>query len=224
METFEWPPLESDPQIFTEYFHNIGLNSQYHFEELYALDYVPEGNILGVIISYETGVNGKVKRDEEKFLTYDSVPYYMKQTKKLDNACGVIASIHSVFNNREDNTIKQNSILENFYNESKDKSDAERASTLETSNDFKKSHTNFAGQGQSNLCGTQDDVKHHFVAFVYINGDIVELDGCIKGPYIVKKGVSKENFAQETFDEIKRRLESKNISDSIAMMYLTKDD
>ena len=27
------------------------------------------------------------------------MPYYMKQTNELDNACGIIAALHCVYNN-----------------------------------------------------------------------------------------------------------------------------
>lgn len=224
METFEWPPLESDPEIFTKYLQNLGLNSSYHFEELFTLDYVPEeSNILAIIISYETGSSGKLKRDEENYLNFNKIKFYMKQTKKLDNACGVIASLHAIGNLKDEKTISENTILNKFFKESETITDEERALNLENSNEFKKAHSNFAGQGQSNLCLNQDDVKNHFVTFVYNQNSILELDGCIKGPYVVKKDVSKENFAQEVFKEIKLRLEKGNISDNLAMMYLTKD-
>ena len=33
----EWPPLESDPQIFNDYFHSIGIKSDVFFKELLSL-------------------------------------------------------------------------------------------------------------------------------------------------------------------------------------------
>jgi hypothetical protein len=41
----------------------------------------------------------KKSEDKEKGSLESQAAYYMKQTKELDNACGVIACIHSIFNN-----------------------------------------------------------------------------------------------------------------------------
>ena len=32
-----WPPLESDPEIFNNYFHSIGLSNKVFFKELLSL-------------------------------------------------------------------------------------------------------------------------------------------------------------------------------------------
>lgn len=36
---FQWPPLESDPEIFTEYSQKLGLLSDPSFQEIFSLDY-----------------------------------------------------------------------------------------------------------------------------------------------------------------------------------------
>ena len=41
----------------------------------------------------------KKSEDKDKGSLDFYAAYYMKQTKELDNACGVIACIHSIFNN-----------------------------------------------------------------------------------------------------------------------------
>ena len=38
-QNFEWPPLESNPEIFNKYFHKIGLPQNIEFDELWSLDY-----------------------------------------------------------------------------------------------------------------------------------------------------------------------------------------
>ena len=39
MNSCEWPPLESDPEIFNKYFHSIGVPENVFFKELLGLDY-----------------------------------------------------------------------------------------------------------------------------------------------------------------------------------------
>ena len=50
--------------------------------------------VIGVILNAEY----KVKNNEAGSLD-TTAEYYMKQTSKLDNACGVIACLHTIYNN-----------------------------------------------------------------------------------------------------------------------------
>ena len=57
---FQWPPLESDPEIFNEYSHKVGLEENVSFAEIYSLDYKEmqtiDSPVLAVIVSYERNV------------------------------------------------------------------------------------------------------------------------------------------------------------------------
>ena len=53
----DWPPLESDPFIFNEYFHAVGLKKEVYFKEMLSLvDYSAlmsiSGPVLGVLLNY----------------------------------------------------------------------------------------------------------------------------------------------------------------------------
>ena len=39
MSSYKWPPLESDPEIFTEYFQKMGLQENITFNDFYTIDY-----------------------------------------------------------------------------------------------------------------------------------------------------------------------------------------
>ena len=57
-KTFEWPPLEGDPQIFNKYAYKVGLEENYSFVELLSLDYKDMGisidtPVKAVIVNYE---------------------------------------------------------------------------------------------------------------------------------------------------------------------------
>ena len=94
---------------------------------------------------------------------------------------------------------------------------------LENFEEFKNSHKQFSNQGQSNLCEDQSDVKNHFVAFICLNGNLVKLDGLVKGPYIVKEGIQHQDLLDATIEELRKRLENNNITENLAIMYLTKN-
>ena len=74
----------------------------------------------------------------------------MKQTHKLDCACGIIACLHSVLNNLDQISIGEGSVLSKFYASVKDSTPADRALTLETMKEFQQVHKEYAAQGQSN--------------------------------------------------------------------------
>lgn len=222
---FNWPPLESDPQIFSDYIQSIGADSSISFQEIYSLDYkemqVIESPVYAVVISYERAVPYQLNQNNFKESNY--VPFYMKQTEVLDNACGLIAMLHSVGNNLENLSIQENSVLSNLYLGTKNLNEEQRAKFLENFEEFKNSHKQFSNQGQSNLCEDQSDVKNHFVAFIYLNGNLVELDGLVNGPYIVKEGIQHQDLLDATIEELRKRLENNNITENLAIMYLTKN-
>ena len=60
----------------------------------------------------------------------------MKQTQKLDYACGVIACIHSVLNNLDKVNLAEGSVLHRFYQVVKDLAPQDRAFTLENMKEF----------------------------------------------------------------------------------------
>ena len=85
----------------------------------------------------------------------------MKQTNKLDNACGIIACIHTIANNFESVELSsQDTILAKFISSCKDKSPQQRFEMLEVSNEFKTAHTQFATLGRSDLCSNRKKSSH----------------------------------------------------------------
>jgi hypothetical protein len=57
----------------------------------------------------------RLKKGEDKLLGENAnlVPFYMKQTNVLDNACGIIACLHSVMN-QDAVALEPDSVLANF--------------------------------------------------------------------------------------------------------------
>lgn len=218
---FEWPPLESDPQIFTNYLKKLGLNEKYKFDELYGLDeellLMVEGIPKALIINYEKGINKKTYKDSDK-ISHAKVPFYMYQQGKLDNACGVIAALHAVGNNKLD--LNPDSILDKFFKNCTDKLPEEICANLQDNSDFKNEHKSFASKGQSNLCDKQEDVKNHFVCFAIVDNNLIEFDGVIKSPMIISSNINSDNFLIKSCEEIKKRLYDKNITDNLSILYL----
>ena len=66
----------------------------------------------------------------------------MKQTNELDNACGIIAALHTAYNNISDDKIQfaAESVLGRFHAQVSSASPDERATALENYNDFKEQY------------------------------------------------------------------------------------
>lgn len=219
--TFNWPPLESNPEVFTSYMHGLGMSSQWSIGEVFGFDedllaFLPQP-IVGVIVAVEN-----LKRSDDRVRgSEDSevVSYYMKQTSELDNACGIIACLHACLNNTDKIDLEPGSVLERFYNGCKDLSPGDKATYLENATEFKEQHLAAADEGQSAQATEQDDVRHHFIAFVVNSkSQLVELDGTKVGPHIVAEACT--DVLRGTIAEIQRRLADGDISESLNMMTL----
>jgi len=224
---FSWPPLEGDPQIFTKYAQKVGLLDNYYFEELLSLDYKDMGMFIetpvkSVIVNSER-VKGKGRYSvKENMRKWDFVPFYMKQKGSLDNACGLVAMLQSFGNIIDTLPYKSNSILSKFYESTKDLDDIKRCEFLENYKEFQNEHTSYSNEGQSNLCENQEEVRTHFVAYIFYKGNLVELDGCLDGPQLIKENIKEEDLVDETIAEIRKRLDAGLITETLSIMYLTK--
>lgn len=140
----------------------------------------------------------------------------MKQTGTLDNACGIIACIHAIFNTGV--KIDPESVLGKYFSENAGKTPMERCVSLEGNDGFKAVHQSYANQGQSAaITGDQSKVRHHFIAYVVSNGQLIELDGCKKGPHVIGPC---EDVLRGSIAEVQKRLAAGEISESLAMMTL----
>merc|ERR1711970_889748 len=70
--------------------------------------------VHGVIVNIE-----RLKKEEDKELGSEDnngkVNYYMKQSGTLDNACGIIACLHTALNKLDVINLTADSILDKFY-------------------------------------------------------------------------------------------------------------
>ena len=218
MNSCEWPPLESDPEIFNKYFHSIGVPENVFFKELLGLDYKEfmsiSGPVLGLILNFQRREKAQ-NISEDSIMPPEYVPFFMKQTSELDNACGLIAGLH-LFGNNKTIKFKDASIIKKFFDESCGVDFLKRAKTLESFSDFKEAHHEAANQGQTVL--TSVDVKGHYISFICYQEGLIELDGLKKGPYVLKKNVKQENFMDEVTKEIMRRVQSQEVKEQISVM------
>ena len=104
----------------------------------------------------------------------------MKQT--ISNACGTVAMIHAVANNRDRIQLKDGSFLKKFLDETANISPDKRAEALEADDKICATHDQVAQEGQTSAPNLEDKVDYHFVAFVESGGSLFELDGRKSAP------------------------------------------
>jgi ubiquitin carboxyl-terminal hydrolase L3 len=219
---FAWPPLESNPEIFTSYMHEIGLPKEWAVGELFGFDedllaFLPQP-VLAVIANVERP-GEKRAEDRARGDAQVAAPFYMKQTGTLDNACGVIACIHAIYNNLDSiGSLGEGSVLANHLAATQGLSPEERCAALESNTAFQTVHKGKALQGQSGLCSEQSDVHHHFVAFVRVGDNLVELDGTKQGPLIAREGCT--DVLRDSVKVVQERLAEGLYTDRLSLMAL----
>lgn len=223
--SFRWPPLESNPEVFTNYLQSIGLPSTFSIGEVFGFDeellaFIPQP-VLGIILCMERLIPKSDLPDKGSADNYNIVPFYMHQSKVLDNACGIIACLHAVFNSPVV-SVDPTSVLGQFQSKSDTLSPTERCTALEANTEFQQIHKKNAAKGQSQtINGDQSKVKHHFIAYVLDKDgkNLIELDGTKAGPVIVGECIGGD-VLRGSIKAVKEKLERGEISHSMSMMTL----
>ncbi|KAL9876692.1 ubiquitin carboxyl-terminal hydrolase-like [Glossina fuscipes fuscipes] len=196
-----WTPLESNPEVLTKYIHTFGVRKEWIITDVMGLEpemleWIPSP-VKSIILlfpcseTYEKHRDEEQKRLAEEGQTLPNDLFYMRQF--THNACGTIALIHSIANNKE--IMLDDGILKDFLEMSKDMTPEERGKALETDRALRESHQALAQEGQT-VADPNEEVYHHFIAFVNKNDILYELDG--RKMFPVKHGATNnESFLQD---------------------------
>jgi ubiquitin carboxyl-terminal hydrolase L3 len=101
-------PLESNPELFTELVHRLGLSNSFGFHDVLSIDdpellaFIPRPALALVLVFPTTATYDEHTRDEEQSIedyakcgSQEDVMWY-KQT--INNACGLYGILHAVSN------------------------------------------------------------------------------------------------------------------------------
>uniref|UniRef100_A0A1W7RAQ2 Ubiquitin carboxyl-terminal hydrolase n=1 Tax=Hadrurus spadix TaxID=141984 RepID=A0A1W7RAQ2_9SCOR len=197
-----WLPLESNPDVMNKFLQNVGVPSQWNMVDVVdlsddMLQNVPQP-VAAVLLLFPGGDKYEefIQQQEEEIQgqTVNDDVYFMKQTIK--NACGTIALIHAVANNAEKISLDNDSVLQQFIEETKGLSSEERGQALEQNESISAAHEACAQEGQTQVPGSDEDVALHFVTFVQFDGTLYELDGRKSVP-INHGSTSDDSFLQD---------------------------
>ncbi|ODV96170.1 hypothetical protein PACTADRAFT_33351 [Pachysolen tannophilus NRRL Y-2460] len=183
-------PLESNPEIFTEFAHKLGLSPLLSFYDIYSLtdqdllQILPQP-IYSIILLFPISS----KYEEEKLVQDKelSAPLYEKDAKndcywfeqKTKNACGFFALLH-VLINLPSSLINLNSLIDLFKkNLIQDFKQRDNLVKNLIFNSNQCIYQDYSNKGQTITPDANDDVNLHFICFMknYNNGNLYELDG-----------------------------------------------
>ena len=130
-----------------------GMSAEWAFSELFGFDpdllgFVPRP-VQGVIINAQYLKKGE---ERDKGDPAAQVDFYMDQSGTLDNACGLVACLHAIFNNQGSIQLGDG-VLKNYLENVKSKTPAEKCLFLENFKEFQDLHTKHALDGQSAMPG-----------------------------------------------------------------------
>lgn len=177
-------PLESNPEVFTSFAHDLGLEKSYAFVDIYSLTdpdlvgFVPRPVKALILLFplnrfFETAKNDKIIANEE-LTAQEDPPIWFKQT--IGNACGLYGLLHSLGNNKK--LLNEDSKLLKFL-EAHSRSDGRYSDTA--ADDFvvylSELNSDKFQQGQTEAPEAEQEVNLHFITFIQHNGVVYELDG-----------------------------------------------
>ncbi|VDO62940.1 unnamed protein product [Schistosoma margrebowiei] len=164
-----WIPLEANPQ----YMNKLGVvEESWKFIDIFSLDddmlaFVPEP-VISLLFLYplEASIENASLGVEDN----SSNVVLIKQT--VGNACGTIAILHAIVNNKQHlNGSFLSSVLKEFEN----KTPAERGVIVESKKEISALHEKSALEGQTEAPNAESKTNLHFVCFVEHDGSLYEL-------------------------------------------------
>jgi len=195
----KWIPMESNPIVMNQMLWSIGVDPLWQIIDVCglerdSLDFIARPVAALILCSqlfYDVQRINDDNHDNE-----DSDIYFMRQT--IGNACGTIALIHAIANNRHQIELKDNCLVKRFLDSTHSMTAEERGVKLSLDSDMCLAHR-MAGESALNQTTIPNDsmpISHHYITLVEINSNIYELDGRLTRPY--NRGrTSKQSFVYD---------------------------
>ncbi|XP_046852711.1 ubiquitin carboxyl-terminal hydrolase isozyme L3-like [Xenia sp. Carnegie-2017] len=201
--SMKWLPLESNPDVISQYMWSVGMSKKWQFVDVLTLDpellcMIPQPTCALVLLFPCSDKYYRYKEEEEERIKNEGQIvskdlYYTKQT--IGNACGTVALIHCVANNTRQISLEEG-FLKTFIDSTRSLTPDERATKLECNEALIQAHDNFAQDGDTETPSREEEVNLHFVALIQKDGHLYELDGRKKYP--INHGVSSpETFIKD---------------------------
>ncbi|KAI0543547.1 ubiquitin C-terminal hydrolase L3 [Xylaria curta] len=190
-------PLESDPVLFTELIHTLGVSSRLAFHDLLTLSPsdaellapVPRPALaLILVIPAPEGYTVRLAEEEKDIPVYDAKgdeedAVFYEQT--IGNACGLFATLHALSNGDARGFLEPSSHIARLVEHCAPLSRAQRIEALESDEQLEAAHASVAPRGST--APPEDITKHADFAYMTFvrsrkSGRLYQLESCRKGP------------------------------------------
>ncbi|ORY06403.1 ubiquitin C-terminal hydrolase L3 [Clohesyomyces aquaticus] len=233
-------PLESNPEVFTELIHKLGVSQSLCFQDVLSLDdpellaFLPRPAFASVLVCATTDAyNKRCEEEEARLGAYEGCGedddfVFFKQT--INNACGLYGILHAVCNGNTRKSIGDDSVLGHLLKQCLPLKPDERALALEDSNELENVYASVARKGDTTAPESpEDEVDFHYFCFVKSgkNGHLLQMDGERARPIDLGELGAEEDVLSETCLKVIRAMvaESTNGTDlNFALMALVPAD
>ncbi|EAT91559.2 hypothetical protein SNOG_00064 [Parastagonospora nodorum SN15] len=237
-------PLESNPELFTELIHKLGLSKSLEFQDVLSLDdpdllaFLPRPAYALILVFPTTELYEKRVRDEDSILQMidgdlpDGDVLFFKQT--INNACGFLqwrsegqnghANPEQYLWTLADMHQAPDSIIATIKRIAETLNTEECALALEADSALEKAYAQVARIGDTEApANAQDEVEYHYICFVksHENGHVYQLDGDRQQPVdLGAMAVDEDVLSDKCLDVIRSMIASEEGNMNFSLMAL----
>jgi len=214
-QKIKWLPLESNPDVINKYVQNIGISGdKFEFVDIYGLDsellaMVPKPVIAVMLLFpvtklYQDYRDKQVARCKDTNQVVSPNLYFTRQA--VSNACGTVAMIHALANNKEILEIDDEKAFGKYLKNTAVMTPEERAEYLKTDDSITSAHSASAQEGQTEAPSLDEELELHFITFVQKDGVLYEMDGGKEIP-ISHGSATSEDLLERTAEVVRKLME-----------------
>lgn len=248
--TKSFVPLESNPEVFSELSHSMGLSKSLAFHDVFSIDepdllaFIPRP-VYALILVFPVSESYEKYRKEED--SKKPIDFYTKiagtsqqdslwYRQTIRNACGTYAIIHALTNgvsnknNRdekeEEKKIIPGSYIDLFIQKTETENVDQRSNELENDEVLEKLHSQVASHGSTEAPDADDNIDLHFVCFTKSrsSGNFVELDGRRTGPIDLGPFDNNDDdlLCEKALDRVRSFIKRESANPSFSIIALAK--
>jgi ubiquitin carboxyl-terminal hydrolase L3 len=189
-------PLESNPEVFDELIHSMGVSKSVSWHDVFSIDepellaMIPRPVFALVLTFPVSDTYEKYRIEQDRNVgdyqtisgTSEEDAIWFKQT--IGNACGTMALLHAMANGLPNEYIEPDSAIDKLVKEAAPLNVQRRVELLENSQDLESHHRAVATKGATEAPPAEAKVEHHYLCLTRApkSGNLYELDGRRKGP------------------------------------------